>query len=131
MKEKIFAAFLLLVGLSAVAGGYGLIFMNGLGMSSSYINKWPFYGSFLGPGLILGVIVGGTNLFASFLIFIKNKVARESALVAGFGMIIFEFFEVYITKESHWLQIFYFLVGITTVVLSELILRKTVTNPKL
>lgn len=124
MKEKAFAIFLLLMGLSAVSGGYGLIFMEGLGMPASYVSGWPFYGSFIGPGLLLGVVVGGANLAASYLLLFKHKHSFETAITAGFGIMIFEFFELYITRQPHILQILYFFLGITTVIFSCLVCKK-------
>lgn len=109
--SKILSAVLLLTGLSAVAGGYGLIFMDGLGMPLSSLSGSPF-ASYFWPGIILAFVVGGTNLLASVLLFKNHRLAPEAVGIAGFGMIIWIFTEMYIIFEGHLLHAFYFALGI-------------------
>lgn len=111
-----------LVGISAVGGGYGLIFMDGLGMPVASLEGSPF-DSYFWPGIILAFVVGGANLITSIAVFIKHKYSAESAAIAGFGLIIWVFTQMYIIRQSSFLQVIYLALGILTLVLTFLILR--------
>ena len=119
------------VGLSAVAGGFGLILTNGLTMPLSWLANSPFR-SYVWPGLILLSVVGGTNLAASFAIWRRTRLAEEMSAVGSCGIQLWIFFEIYIIKQAHWLQILYFVLGTVSLVLllfelrgrSELISRR-------
>jgi hypothetical protein len=93
---------LLIVGflnlMSAAAGGAGIAATNGLGMPKSWLAGSPF-ASYLWPGLVLLVVVGGTQA------------------IAGFGMIIWIYVEVTILPVTSWLQPAYFATGTLQVVL--------------
>lgn len=104
------------VVLSAFAGGIGLIFFDGLGMSRESLA--PYLSSFLIPGLILFFIVGGTNLAALILILKNWRYAMEAAMVAGFGLQIWIYTEMYIINESSWLQTLYFSLGTLILILA-------------
>lgn len=106
------AIYILLIGLSAIAGSYGLIFMNGLGMQIESLHG--YFPSFFVPGLILGFIVGGTHLFASYQLIKNQNFAPEASAIAGFGLIIWVYTEIYIIQQAHWLQAVYFALGIIT-----------------
>ncbi len=88
--------------------------MNGLGMQISSLHG--YFPSFILPGLILGFVVGGTHLIASYLLIKNQKFSPEASAVAGFGMIIWIYTEMYIIQNPHWLQTFYFVVGIITLI---------------
>lgn len=115
LRYKAFALVLLLVGVSAVIGGFGLITTNGLGMPTAWLEGSPFT-SYLFPGLILTFIIGGIFITTSVLIFMKYKYAMQCAVVAGICLVIWIFTEVYIIKHSNILQWFYFLVAIFTII---------------
>ena len=100
------------VFLSTLLGGYLLIFKNGGGLPIASLADSPFT-SFFWPGLILTLIVGGTHLLAAILLIKKNRYWMEGSSVAGFGILIWIFTEVYMTKGPHFLQIVYFVAGIT------------------
>ncbi len=115
LRYKAFAFLLLLVGVSAVIGGYGLITTNGLGMPTSWLEGSPFK-SYLFPGLILTFIIGGIFITTSVLIFMKYKYAMQASVIAGICLVIWIFTEVYIIKHSNILQWFYFLIAIFTII---------------
>lgn len=96
---------------SAFAGGYGMIVSNGLGMPISYLNG-TLFDSWILPGFILFGIVGGTQIIAVFLLIRNSEWQHFGLAVAGFGMIVWIFCEMYITGITHWLQILYFSLGI-------------------
>jgi hypothetical protein len=98
-----FASSLLGAILATVAGGAGV--------PLSYLAGTPF-DSFVIPGLILGVVVGGTQLAGAVGIIARRGPALLLAAVAGFGMIIWIFVELAIIEEYSWLQTLYFALGI-------------------
>lgn len=112
----------LVVGVTAVLGGYGLIFQNELGMSREALSG-SIFDSYFWPGVILALIVGGTNLLAFWKTLKQDKYLAHYSAIAGFGLIIWEFVELYIIKQPHLLQLIYFTLGILILVLTMLILR--------
>ncbi len=81
MRSVGLLALLLAVGLLAVACGIVLI-VNGLGMPLSTLATTPF-DSFLIPGLLLSVVVGGSLLGAACLIWVRHPLAWIASLGAG------------------------------------------------
>jgi hypothetical protein len=112
----------LFVAFGAIPSGYGLITTNGLGMPQEWLINSPFK-SFLIPGIILTFIVGGTQLAAAILMLKKHKYKIESTGIAGFGMIIWIFVQQYLIKQSSWLQVLYFFVGVTELIITILLFR--------
>ena len=113
--------------LSAFGGGLGLIFMDGLGMPKEWLTGSPF-DSFFWPGMILFFIVGGTNLLAGIVNIKKHKFAPEWTAVAGFGLLIWIFTEIYMIKEISWMQTLYFVLGIILLIFSIAMLRAKQEN---
>lgn len=111
----------LYVGFNSVKGGVGLM-QNGLGIPLALLKNTPFTSFFL-PGLILTFIVGGTQLLAAFMLFKKYTYAYEASFVAGFGIVIWTFTEIFMLRQSHFLQALYFGFGILILVLTLLLLR--------
>lgn len=118
---RILSVFLFCIGLSAIAGGYGLIFLNGLGMPVTSLHG--VFSSFIIPGLILAFIVGGTHIAASILLWLKSKYAVEATAVAGFGLLVWIFTELYIIREGHWLHVLYFGFAVVTLIVTMLLLK--------
>lgn len=114
----------LFVGISAVFGGIGLITTNGLTMPFSFLEHSPFH-SFVGPGIILAGIIGGTNILAAAFLLKKKRFALEASAVAGFGLLIWIFVQLYMIRQGHWLHSLYFGCGILILVLTMLLLRLT------
>lgn len=101
--------------ISAVAGGILGVFFNGAGVPLAYLQGTPFT-SYVVPGLILGVVIGGTQGVATIVTQRRNEYSMMAATVAGFSMIIWIFVELAIVGYS-WLQVFYFALGIGEVLL--------------
>ena len=106
---------LLVVGwfnlVSAVGGALGLVFADGLGMPVGWLEGTPF-GSFLVPGLILLLVVGGTQANAVLLQHLRHPWYLAAAAVAGFGMLIWIFVEVAILPGYSVLHTLYFSTGV-------------------
>jgi len=102
--------------LSAIGGGIGMIVADGLSMPKSSLAATPFT-TFTIPGLILLVVVGGTQL-ASAMLLVKR---RESALlwsaVAGFGILIWTISEIGLIHAFTYAQTIYIVSGLLELVL--------------
>lgn len=125
--KKILIFILSLQGLSAVAGGEELIRTNGSGMKVEWLANSPF-DSFLIPGLLLILVIGGTSLGASFLLIKKHKRELEASTVAGFGILIWIFAQIYMIQMASFLQAVYFASGIIILSLTFEILRDKSRN---
>lgn len=72
------------------------------------------------PGLALGIIVGGSALFAAILWIRKNKFAIPASIAAGLVIMFFEFVEALIIGSpagpARFMQILYF--GMGTVIIA-------------
>lgn len=90
-------------------------------MPLAYLEGTPFT-SYLVPGLILGLIVGGTQALAAVTTHRRAPIAPLAAAVAGFGMTIWIFVELAITGYS-WLQAIYLALGIGEVALVLVLLN--------
>lgn len=110
------------VGITAVAGGIGLMLTNGLGMPTEYLNDTPFQ-NYLIPGLILAGIIGGTNITASFMTIRKTPRYQEFSAIAGFGLNIWIFTEIFLLRQPHLLQAVYFLLAIIILIATMLLVR--------
>jgi hypothetical protein len=102
--------------LSAVGGGIGMVVADGLSMPKSLLADSPFT-TFLLPGLILALVVGGTQTLA----FVRLLQRRQSALlwsaVAGFGMVIWIIAEIGFIHALMWAQLIYVVSGLLQLLL--------------
>ncbi|MDN4596796.1 hypothetical protein [Leifsonia virtsii] len=105
------------VGLTAVAGGLALLVAaltstNGGGVTPdrSYLGGSPFT-SYIVPGLVLAVVVGGTHILAAVLTGRGSQAGPFAAAVAGFGLLIWIFVQMMFIPFSP-LQAIYFLAGL-------------------
>ena len=96
--------------LSALVGAVLAIATNGACVPLEYLNNSPFSSYFI-PGLILGVVVGGTQLAAAIALLAKRDKALLLSAVAGFGMLIWIFVELAMIQQYSWLQGAYFILG--------------------
>lgn len=71
----------LFIAVSTAAGAIGLI-GGGLAFPPEWLDGTPFT-SYVGPGIILGVIVGGSALLASVLVLRRHPLAVPVAFAAG------------------------------------------------
>jgi len=90
--------------------------MNGAGVPLAYLQSTPFT-SYLVPGLILAVVIGGTQLSAGISTLKRADHGYALSAVAGFGMIIWIFAELALMSEYSWLQTVYFAVGVAELAL--------------
>lgn len=102
--------------LSAIAGSLGVLFGAGLGMPTSMLAGGPFT-SFVIPGVVLLVVVGGTQSWAAALLVARRESALLWTSVAGIGMLVWIFVETVIVHGGSWLQVLYFTTGSAQIVL--------------
>lgn len=101
---------------SSFAGAVIAIAANGAGMPLEYLAGSPFDSYFV-PGLVLGVVVGGTQLAGALGLLRRRRWAFLAATIAGFGMIIWIFVEIAVIREYSALQAVYFALGGLEVIL--------------
>jgi hypothetical protein len=106
----ILAALAAFGALSAFGGATLAIAANGGGVPLEYLAGTAF-SSYLVPGLVLGVVVGGTQLAAAIALWTMQRAALLLSAVAGFGMMIWIFVELAIIRQYSWLQAAYFGLG--------------------
>ena len=97
--------------LSAVGGGLGLIVTDGLGMPHSFLDGGPF-SSYLWPGIILLLVVGGTQVLSLALLLRQAPTRLLASAVAGFGMTIWIVVEVGLINEFSWPHMIYLGAGV-------------------
>ena len=109
------------VAASAIFGGVFLVVEdgNGLTIPAEWLNG--SFQSFVVPGMILGIVIGGTQTIAAIAEWLKRSRAEEATAVAGFALLIWIFAEIYILKHAIWLQILYFAIGV--IILASLLMR--------
>jgi hypothetical protein len=102
--------------LSAIGGGIGLIAPGSLGMPSAWIDGTGF--SYVTTGVILLVVVGGTQTAAFVLLLLRRPYALLANAVAGFGMVLWIYVEVALLPVSSILQTIYIGTGIAQLALT-------------
>jgi hypothetical protein len=110
----------LVVGLTALAGGAALVvgsvdssLATVLSPPLEYLEGSPF-GSYLAPGIILAVVLGGLHLVAFVLVLRRHDRWILAGAVAGFDALIWIFVQMVFIPFS-FLQAFYFVVGLAEV----------------
>ncbi|MEY9951570.1 hypothetical protein [Leifsonia sp. EB34] len=106
-----------LVAVTAIAGGLALIIgaatsptNGGIVRDRSYLGGSPFM-SYIVPGLVLAVIVGGTPLLAALLVERGSAAGLFWTAVAAFGLLIWIFVQMMFIPFSV-LQAIYFAAGL-------------------
>jgi hypothetical protein len=107
---RVLVALALFGALSSIAGAVLGVAANGGGVPLEHLANSPF-SSYVVPGLILGIVVGGTQLAAAIALLARRRIALLLAAVAGFGMLIWIFAELAIIQQYSWLQAAYFSLG--------------------
>lgn len=103
----------LFVGVGAVFGGLGLISEADLGMDPAWLDGTPF-DSYVIPGYLLLIVVGGSNLLAGVLVWMQHERSAPFAFLAGTiltGWIVVQLAMIGFTSV---LQPLYFVLGLMT-----------------
>jgi hypothetical protein len=117
----------LVVGLTALAGGAALIvgsldasLATVLSPPIGYLDGSPF-DSYLIPGIVLGLVLGGVHLAAFVLVLRRHDRWVLVSAIAAFDALIWIFVQMSVIPFS-FLQAFYFAVGLAEVGLAMLAL---------
>ncbi len=106
----------LAIGLAAVLGGIYLL-AGAPGLSRDWLRGTPF-GSFLWPGVLLLVLVGGSLLTAAVLLLIEANSGRLVSVEAGVVLLGWSGMVLVTAGYRHWLQVLPAALGIAVVALS-------------
>jgi hypothetical protein len=113
------AALECVVGCAALGGGLTLILApRGSAMAPLSVLSGSGFDTFLVPGLLLALVVGGLNLTAAVLTFLKNPLASPASFVAGGALVIFVVTELLLLRERSFLQWTFLALGVTIAALS-------------
>jgi len=106
---------------SALIGMVGLTFANGMGIPLEWIEGTVFT-SYFWPGIILGVVVGGSQALAIVAQHVRFRVAWGLHVAAGLIMMIWIFVEIAMMLVWSPLHGIYFATGLVQTVLAVLVL---------
>jgi hypothetical protein len=107
---------------SAVAGMIGLTVGGGMGVPPEWLDGTPF-ASYVWPGIILGVVVGGVQALAVIAQCRRYALAWGLQATAGLVMMIWIFVELAMLLVWSPLHGIYFVTGLVQTVLAVLALR--------
>jgi hypothetical protein len=106
---------------SAIAGMTGLTLGGGLGLPPEWLEGTVF-SSYVGPGLILGFVVGGTQAVALLAQYRRHWLAWGLQATAGLTMMIWVFVEIAMLLFWSPLQGIFFTTGVLQTALAVLAL---------
>ncbi|MFY7840923.1 MAG: hypothetical protein ACOVP7_11645 [Lacibacter sp.] len=86
-------------------------------MSTALLNDTPFR-SFLIPGIVLAVIVGGTNLVAAVFNLLAHPLRYNWALASAFVLGGWILVQMLLIHTFHWLQMLYLFVAVMILLLT-------------
>jgi hypothetical protein len=116
LVSRVLIGLLLFGAVSAFAGAVLAFNATSAGVPLEFLAKTPLT-SFVVPGLILGIVVGGTQSVAAIALLTRRRSALLWGAVAGFGMLIWIFVEMAIIETYSWLQSLYFGLGALELIL--------------
>lgn len=105
IRDKSLRAIILFNALTAIVGGIAL--MAGVLNPPMRLLEHTAFDSYVGPGAMLAIIVGGSSLYAFLILLLGKPYARQVAALAGIIMIGWILGEVLAIREFSWLQVFY------------------------
>ena len=107
----------LFAAVSALAGGYAVA-TGWIAFPPEWLEGNPIVSSYFVPGLILGLVVGGSSLAAFLATLVNRSAGAGFAFAAGLVNMGWIAGEILITGEFAWLQAVYFGVGLVLCALS-------------
>jgi len=107
------------IGVTAVMGGFGLV-LDPSGTNSNVSLEWlsnsPFADYFI-PGLVLLTVIGGGNVLAGIVTFLRSRHAGNLAVGLGSFLVLYMIIEVSFVGLRNLLQPLYFVLGVIVVIL--------------
>jgi hypothetical protein len=77
------------------------------------------FSSYLVPGLVLSIVVGGSGLLAMAAEWRKHPLASEASVFAGVMIVAYEVVEIVTVGAIHWLQYSYVALGAVIIALAS------------
>jgi hypothetical protein len=111
------------IGLGAVAGSVGVM-KDVMPFPEVWLQGTPFHSYFF-PGLLLCLVVGGSQLAAAFLLLWRPSVARAASLTAGLILIGWMAGELALIGFQAPIQVFFVAIGLLEVGLSFTAMRRS------
>ncbi len=114
-----------IVAFSAIPAGILMVIQpdgSKLGIPMELLDASPFSDFFI-PGLFLLVINGLAQGFAGLSSFNQFKFYRTLGFILGIVLVLWIIIQVYFINPIHYLQVIYFILGITEVVLALFLLN--------
>jgi len=127
--EQVLKWLLVTMGVTAATCGVLLIATDGLGMSRSALNRAPF-DSFLIPGLLLAIALGGSQIAAALMQRRRFRNWPRLALCAGGILLGWIVVEAVMVRSGRGLQLFIFAYAIAEVVLALRVMRTQADVPQ-
>lgn len=118
---RLFSLYLFLIGISAVFGGWAIIYTDFMHFPPDLLQTTPFH-SFIIPGIILAGVVGGTQFLAALLLWLNNRFMYEASALAGFCLLLWMSTEIYMIPSHHPVQIVYLGLAMITLLAVMLLL---------
>ena len=115
-----------LVAITALTSGILLIYEPDgslLKLTPGLLESSPFH-SYLLPGLILAIIVGGCHFFALVVTGSKLQHSYRISLVSGAVLIGWVIGQMLLLSYFHWLQLVYLFIGLLIVLLAYHLMGK-------
>jgi hypothetical protein len=106
---------------TAIVSGIALIFYPDgriFQMSVNLLEHSPF-DNFMIPGLVLCLIVGGSNLIGALSLATDRKWMGQATLLAGISICGWIVVQYILIRTFNWLQVFYFLSGVYLLLISS------------
>jgi hypothetical protein len=107
----------LFVAAGAAFGGIGLIVEADLGLDPGLLDGTPF-SSYVVPGYILMIAVGGSNLVAGTLLILRHEQASSFAFLAGAILTVWIAVQMAMVGFVSLLQPLFFMFGLITMALA-------------
>jgi len=119
---RILFVFFVFIGLGAVTGSIGVM-KDLMPFPEVWLQGTPFHSYFF-PGLILCLVVGGSQLAAALLLLWLPSVARAASLIAGLILTGWMAGELALIGFQAPIQVFFVIVGLVEIGLSFMKLRR-------
>jgi hypothetical protein len=101
-ERRILLALDVAIGVCAIVGGIGLI-GGWVGIGTSNL-QGSLFDSYLIPGLLLSILVGGALLTAAYLVWSRSAIALQGSLTAGFALLGWITAGIWQIGMASWLQ---------------------------
>lgn len=117
--RKTLLALALFCGITALLGGFGLCTARS---GSPYLPPLHLlahtpFADFLGPGLILALVVGGSSLACAWWLWRRSPLALDASILAGGALTLWILAQVAMLRSLQWLHVVYGALGATMLTL--------------